>query len=158
MAKSSGESPSEFLKPSLFDALKQELGLLEAMEPGSRSIGEVVSELMPLIRGCRDRGHSWVRITQSFQKYLPGMTVGALRKVAFELDPSLKGTVKGVDLTGSSEGLIPTLGDEVASEEGSDEFVESWGDGEVADEVSDEVMEVEEVSSGKKSKRSAVSF
>ncbi len=120
MSKSNSESASEFLKPSLFDALKQDLVLLEAIEPGSRSARETIKDLLPLIKGCRDRGHSWQRITGLFQKYLPGLTVGTLRKVAYELDPALKGTVKGINLAQPSESIVPVLDQEDEESEETD--------------------------------------
>lgn len=153
MAKSAVESSSEFLKPSLFDALKQELLLLEAMEPGSKSMSEAIADLLPLIKGCRDRGHSWVRISQSFQKFLPGMTVGMLRKYAFALDPSLKGTVKGVNLTGESGSLIPALAHEEEGEDGLD-----VGDESRSMEEFEESADLDPTESKRKAKRAAVDF
>jgi hypothetical protein len=154
MAKSMSESSSEFVSPSILEALKQELGLLEAMEPGSKPTAEAIADLLPLIKGCRDRGHSWVRIAQSFQKYLPGVTVGTLRKVAFELDPSLKGAVKGVNLAGASESLIPAL-------DGLEDQAAVAGSGLDLDEGSGSTDDSEEKAvsgSTRKSKQSAVSF
>lgn len=155
MAKSMSESSSEFVSPSILEALKQELGLLEAMEPGSKPTSEAIAELLPLIKGCRDRGHSWVRIAQSFQKYLPGVTVGTLRKVAFELDPSLKGAVKGVNLAGASESLIPALDglEDKAAVVGSG--LDLGGDGSGSADNSEEKVVT---GSTRKSKQSAVSF
>ena len=59
---------------------------------------------MPLIRGCRDRGHSWKRIAESLKKFHSGISVGKLKKYAFEIDPSLKSTAKQ-----SGKSLIPDL-------------------------------------------------
>jgi hypothetical protein len=154
MAKSFTESSSEFVSPSILEALKQELSSLEAMEPGSKPTAEAIAELLPLIKGCRDRGHSWVRIAQSFQKYLPGVTVGTLRKVAFELDPSLKGAVKGVNLAGASESLIPAL-------DGLEDQAAVAGSGLDLDEGTGSTDDSEEKAvsgSTRKSKQSAVSF
>lgn len=157
MAKSVSESPSEFVSPSVFEALKQELSLLEAVEPGSKPTAEAIAELLPLIKGCRDRGHSWVRIAQSFQKYLPGLTVGTLRKYAFDLDPSLKGAVKGVNLAGATESLIPTL-------DGVEDQAAVGGtgldlDGDISDSGSEDDSEQKVVSgSTRKAKQSAVNF
>jgi hypothetical protein len=154
MAKSMSESSIEFVSPSILEALKQELSLLEAMEPGSKPTAEAIADLLPLIKGCRDRGHSWVRIAQSFQKYLPGVTVGTLRKVAFELDPSLKGAVKGVNLAGASESLIPALDD-------LEDKAAVAGSGLDLDEGTGSTDDSEEKAvsgSTRKSKQSAVSF
>jgi hypothetical protein len=108
------EVSAEFLKPSLFDALKQELTLLETVEPGSKSVAEAIAELMPLIKGCRDRGHSWNRIALSFQKFIPDLSATTLRRHVYELDPSLKGTVKGVNENGGSESVLPSLDEDEA--------------------------------------------
>jgi hypothetical protein len=152
MAKSTIESSSEFVSPSILEALKQELSSLEAMEPGSKPTAEAIAELLPLIKGCRDRGHSWVRITQSFQKYLPGVTVGTLRKVAFELDPSLKGAVKGVNLAGASESLIPALESQAeAAETELDLDLDGFGSEDDSDKKA-------VTGSARKSKQSAVNF
>jgi hypothetical protein len=108
------EVAAEFLKPSLFDALKQELALLETVEPGSKSVAEAIAELLPLIKGCRDRGHSWNRIALSFQKFIPDLSATTLRRHVYELDPSLKGTVKGVNENGGSESVLPSLDEDDA--------------------------------------------
>jgi hypothetical protein len=124
------EISAEFLKPSLFDALKQELTQLETVEPGSKSMAEAIAELLPLIKGCRDRGHSWNRICLSFQKYVPDITVGMLRKYAFEFDPSLKGTGKASNESVREQSLIPTLEsqdlDEGVEDAQEDEEDEVW--------------------------------
>jgi hypothetical protein len=114
---------SEFLKPSLFEALKQELIQLEATEPGSKVVREAIKELMPLVRGCRDRGHAWNQITLSFQKYVPELTVGTLRKHAFEFDPSLKGSSKVTKESIKDEALIPDLDNEPIETE-AEELIE----------------------------------
>ncbi len=144
MAKSEVESKVEFLKPSLFDALKQELLDLEKVEPGSRTTKEVIQELLPLIKGCRARGHSWQRITGSFQKYLPGLTIGTLRKLAYELEPALKGTAKGVNSTQATSSAVPEF------EEEEDEISETeddvWPPADVEDNQEDEDEDEEETS------------
>jgi hypothetical protein len=111
------EATVEFLKPSSFDALKLELAQLETVEPGSKSVAEAIAELMPLIRGCRDRGHSWNRICLSFQKFIPELSTTTLRRYVYELDPSLKGTVKGVNENGSSSSILPALDEDEAEAE-----------------------------------------
>jgi hypothetical protein len=112
------EGSTEFIKPGLLDALKQELALLETVEPGSKSIGEAIADLLPLIRGCRDQGHSWSRISLSVQKFIPGVSAASLRRYVYDLDPSLKGTVKGVSADGVASSVVPALDeDKTASEE-----------------------------------------
>jgi hypothetical protein len=111
------EVASEFVKPSSFDALKQELALLETVEPGSKSVAEAIAELMPLIKGCRDRGHSWNRIALSFQKFIPDLSAATLRRHVYELDPSLKGTVKGATENGGSGSVLPSLDEDEADVE-----------------------------------------
>jgi hypothetical protein len=120
------EVASEFVKPSSFDALKQELALLETVEPGSKSVAEVITELMPLIKGCRDRGHSWNRIALSFQKFIPDLSATTLRRHVYELDPSLKGTVKGVNENGGSGSVLPSLKDDEADLEEADLENDEW--------------------------------
>ncbi|MGA7931966.1 MAG: hypothetical protein WCA35_00150 [Kovacikia sp.] len=127
------EANAEFLKPSSFDALKLELSQLESVEPGSKSVAEAIQELMPLIKGCRDRGHSWNRICLSFQKFVPEMTVGTLRKYAFEFDPSLKGALKGSNESTEVQSVIPNLEnqDEDFENEQDDEQDDGWPPSEV---------------------------
>jgi hypothetical protein len=114
------EATVEFLKPSSFDALKLELAQLESVEPGSKSVSEAIAELMPLIKGCRDRGHSWNRICLSFQKFIPELSTTTLRRYVYELDPSLKGTVKGVNENGGSESVLPSLDEDETEVEDDD--------------------------------------
>jgi hypothetical protein len=147
------EVASEFVKPSSFDALKQELALLETVEPGSKSVAEAISELMPLIKGCRDRGHSWNRIALSFQKFIPDLSATTLRRHVYELDPSLKGTVKGVNENGGSGSVLPSLEDDEADVEveqsslfaaSSSSFEEEDDESEEEDETEDEDEETVE--------------
>ena len=112
----------EFVKPGLLDALKQELALLETVEPGSKSVGEAIADLLPLIRGCRDRGHSWSRISKSIQKFIPGVSAASLRRYVYDLDPSLKGTVKGVSPDGVTSSVVPKLNEKKAVSDEDD----SW--------------------------------
>jgi hypothetical protein len=155
MSKPEGEVRSKFLKPSLFEALKQDLTDLQSVEPGSRTPKEVIEELMPLIQGSRDRGHSWQRIAGFFQKYLPDLTVGSLRKIAFELDPSLKGTVKGVSPAQASSSVLPDFqgndNEDESEDADEDEDIEDSDDEDVwpppspvVDEDEDEETESEE--------------
>jgi hypothetical protein len=125
------EVASEFVKPSSFDALKQELALLETVEPGSKSVAEAISELMPLIKGCRDRGHSWNRITLSFQKFIPDLSATTLRRHVYELDPSLKGTVKGVNESGGSGSVLPSFDENEVDVEDADLEDDEWPPSEV---------------------------
>jgi hypothetical protein len=125
------EVTSEFVKPSSFDALKQELALLETVEPGSKSVAEAIAELMPLIKGCRDRGHSWNRIALSFQKFIPDLSATTLRRHVYELDPSLKGTVKGVNENGGSGSVVPSLDEDEVDVEDADLEDDKWPPSEV---------------------------
>lgn len=109
MAKAGVGAGVEFVAPGLLESIRQELVLLEAMEPGSKSLGEAIAELLPLIRGCRERGHSWSRIAAVFERFVPGLSVGVLRRYAFELAPELKGAVKGVNLSEVAGSVIPAL-------------------------------------------------
>lgn len=151
------EVAAEFLKPSLFDALKQELALLETVEPGSKSVAEAIAELMPLIKGCRDRGHSWNRIALSFQKFIPELSATTLRRHVYELDPSLKGTVKGVNENGGSGSVLPSLDEDesdveveqsslfaASSSSFDDEDDESEAEGEIENEDEDTEEDEEE--------------
>ena len=101
---------SKLVSPSLVADMKAELQSLADKEPGAKGLDEVITELMPLIRGCRDRGHSWKRIADSLSKFHSDLTLGRLKRLAFELDPSLKGNAP------SKGSLIPTL-DEKESKE-----------------------------------------
>lgn len=114
---------SEVISPAVFAEMQAELKDLSETEPGAREIVEVVRDLLPLIRGCRDRGHSWKRISESLQKYHSGLSIGRLRKYAYELDPSLKS-----GSSGSKKSLIP-------------EMDESESQGSLLDEMSDEENE-----------------
>lgn len=147
------EVSTEFVKPSSFDALKQELALLETVEPGSKSVAEAIAELMPLIKGCRDRGHSWNRIALSFQKFIPDLSATTLRRHVYELDPSLKGTVKGVNENGGSGSVLPSLDEDEADVEveqsslfaaSSSSFEDEDDESEENEETEDEDEETEE--------------
>jgi hypothetical protein len=147
------EVSTEFLKPSLFDALKQELTLLETVEPGSKSVSEVIAELMPLIKGCRDRGHSWNRIALSFQKFIPDLSATTLRRHAYELDPSLKGTFKGVNENGGSGSVLPSFDDDEVDgeveqsslfETSSSSFEDESEESEEEEKTEDEDVDTEE--------------
>jgi hypothetical protein len=145
------EVASEFVKPSSFDALKQELALLETVEPGSKSVAEAIAELMPLIKGCRDRGHSWNRIALSFQKFIPDLSVTTLRRHVYELDPSLKGTVKGVNENGGSGSVVPSLDEADLEVEqsslfaaASSSFEDEEDESEAEDETENEDEDIEE--------------
>jgi hypothetical protein len=145
MAKSM-DAASEFVKPSSFDALRLELVQLESVEPGSKSVAEAISELMPLVKGCRDRGHSWNRIALSFQKFIPDLSATTLRRHVYELDPSLKGTVKGVNENGGSGSVLPSLDENEADveEQQSSLFSTSSSLSEDEDDESEEEDETEE--------------
>jgi hypothetical protein len=112
MPKPALDLRANFAKVDAIQGLRKELELATQLEPGSQNFAEVIEEMMPLVKGCRDKGHSWEYIAKIFQKWLPGLTPFILRKHVFELDPSLKGTVKGVNLQESSESLVPALEEE----------------------------------------------
>ncbi|UJB73452.1 hypothetical protein HRE53_33100 (plasmid) [Acaryochloris sp. 'Moss Beach'] len=86
---------AQFISPAQLAEIKAELEGLSKLEPGAKTIRDAVEELMPIIRGCRARGHSWKRISESFSR-VQGISSASLRKYAFELDPSLKEPVKGI--------------------------------------------------------------
>ena len=86
---------AQFISPAQLAEIKAELEGLSKLEPGAKSVRDAVEELMPIIRGCRARGHSWKRISESFSR-VQGISSASLRKYAFELDPSLKEPVKGI--------------------------------------------------------------
>jgi hypothetical protein len=104
MAKS---GQTGFINPAQLSELMKDLEQLQSMDPGALEQTEAIEKMLPIIRGCRDRGHSWNRIIQVLQKQLPGLTSATLRRVVFQLDPSLKGSKKGVKLEGKSESLVP---------------------------------------------------
>jgi hypothetical protein len=82
---------SDLVSPGMVADMRAELQSLVETEPGARELIEVVRELLPLIRGCRDRGHSWNKIAGTLQKSDSRLSIWRLRKLAFELDPTLKG-------------------------------------------------------------------
>lgn len=94
---------SKLVSPSLVSEMKAELQSLSEIEPGAKDLDDVVSELMPLIKGCRQRGHSWKRIAESLGKFHQDLTISRLKRLAFEFDPSLK---SGAKSTGT---LIPEM-------------------------------------------------
>jgi hypothetical protein len=96
-----------FINPSQLSELMKDLEQLQSMDPGALEQTEAIEKMLPIIRGCRDRGHSWNRITQVLQKQLPGLTSATLRRVVFQLDPTLKGSKKGVKIEGKSKSLVP---------------------------------------------------
>jgi hypothetical protein len=120
MAKS---GQTGFISPAQLNELMKDLEQLQSMDPGALVQSEAIEKMLPVIRGCRDRGHPWNRITQVLQKQLPGLTSATLRRVVFQLDPSLKGSKKGVKLEGKSESLIPEWDeDETDLESESEEY------------------------------------
>lgn len=86
---------AQFISPAQLAEIKAELEGLSKLEPGAKTVRDAVEELMPIIRGCRARGHSWKRISESFNR-VEGISSASLRKYAYELDPSLKEQVKGI--------------------------------------------------------------
>ena len=103
---------SNLIRPSLVAEMKAELEDLSQTEPGAKDLESVIEELMPLIQGCRDRGHSWKKITESLKKFHSDISVSRLKRIAFTLDPSLKSKSRS---TGKS--LIPELDIDDSSEE-----------------------------------------
>ena len=95
---------SKLVSPSLIADMKAELEGLANTEPGAKDLESVVSELMPLICGCRDRGHSWSKISESLKKYHSELTISRLKRIAFELDPSLKSSPRS-----QAKSLIPDI-------------------------------------------------
>lgn len=97
-------SLAQFISPAELADIKAELEGLSKLEPGAKTVKDAIEELMPIIRGCRARGHSWKRIAQSFSR-VHGFSAASLRRYAYELDPSLKEPIKGiVPKTGKSKG------------------------------------------------------
>lgn len=86
---------AQFISPAQLAEIKAELEGLSKLEPGAKTLRDAVEELMPIIRGCRARGHSWKRIAESFSR-VEGISSASLRKYAYELDPSLKEPIKGI--------------------------------------------------------------
>lgn len=126
MAKS---GQPEFISPTQLNELMKDLEQLQSMDPGALEQSEAIEKMLPMIRGCRDRGHSWNRITQVLQKKLPGLTSATLRRVVFQLDPALKGSKKGVKLDEKSESLVPEWDEDKIdknSESGSYDSEESY--------------------------------
>lgn len=109
---------SELVSPAILAEMKAELESLSRTEPGAREIAEVVAELMPLIRGCRDRGHSWKRISEALKKFHADLTLSRLKRLAFELDPSLKGN------SGSTKSLIPEMDEDEINSNGLPDLAE----------------------------------
>jgi hypothetical protein len=112
MAKS---GQPEFISPAQLNELMKDLEQLQSMDPGALERSEAIEKMLPMVRGCRDRGHSWNRITQILKKQLPGLTSATLRRVVFQLDPSLKVSKKGVQLNGKSGSLIPELDEDTTN-------------------------------------------
>ncbi|NJN37944.1 MAG: hypothetical protein HC790_03155 [Acaryochloridaceae cyanobacterium CSU_3_4] len=91
MPKSNNSKQTQiFFSPAQLADLKSELNQLSQVEPGSQSVRDTIEGLMPLIQGCRKRGHSWKRIAGSFQRIGEGVSASQLRRYAYEFDPSLK--------------------------------------------------------------------
>ena len=85
---------SKLISPNLIAEMKAELEDLSQTEPGAKDLESVITELLPLIQGCRERGHSWKKISESLQKFHSEITISKLKRIAFELEPSLKGNAK----------------------------------------------------------------
>jgi hypothetical protein len=81
-----------YIRPQHFEALRHDLELAANCPPGSRTVTQAILELLPSIRVCRERGHTWEALAKAFQKHLPNLTTATLRKTAWELDPTLDGS------------------------------------------------------------------
>lgn len=81
-----------YIRPQDMQALRHDLEMTAKRPPGSKTIAQAISDLLPLIRDCRQHGHTWDAIAKTFQKHIPNLTTAALRKTVWELDPSLKGS------------------------------------------------------------------
>ena len=86
---------TQYISPAELADIKAELEDLSKLQPGAQTVKDAIEDLMPIIRGCRARGHSWKRIAESFSR-VDGISSASLRKYAYELDPSLKESVKGI--------------------------------------------------------------
>jgi hypothetical protein len=118
--------------------LEQRLEKFTKIDSKAKSHRSTINRLMPLIRGCRDKGHSWEFIAGIFQERYPGLSAALLRKVVYEIDPSLKASVKKKGDAQKVESLIPELDEENDKSE-SDSF-----DAQASDESDSEDDEQEE--------------
>ena len=135
----SNEADRDGVKSDRRNNLKQKLMKLQAIETNERTTAEVMAEMMPLVKGCRKRGHSWKRIALLFQEEVPGITVAKLRKYAFEADPSLKDSSKSTKESIVAESALPGLdNDDIEGIEEVKEIGELEGAEEI-DEVEDEL-------------------
>jgi hypothetical protein len=100
--------------------LEQRLEKFTKINSKAKSHRSTITRLMPLIRGCRDKGHSWEFIAGIFQERYPGLSAALLRKVVYEIDPSLKASVNRKDAAHKVEPLIPEM-DENNDESGFEE-------------------------------------
>jgi hypothetical protein len=88
--------------------LEERLEKFSKIDSKAKSHRSTITRLMPLIRGCRDKGHSWEFIAGIFQERYSGLSAALLRKVVYEIDPSLKPSV-GKKAVHQVESLIPDL-------------------------------------------------
>jgi hypothetical protein len=88
--------------------LEERLEKFSKIDSKAKSHRSTITRLMPLIRGCRDKGHSWEFIAGIFQERYPGLSTALLRKVVYEIEPSLKPSV-GKKVVHKVESLIPDL-------------------------------------------------
>lgn len=88
--------------------LEERLEKFSKIDSKAKSHRSTITRLMPLIRGCRDKGHSWEFIAGIFQERYPGLSAALLRKVVYEIEPTLKPSV-GKKIVHQVESLIPEL-------------------------------------------------
>jgi hypothetical protein len=105
----SAYNPDEFFFSDEDDSfLEQRLEKFSKIDSKAKSHRSTITRLMPLIRGCRDKGHSWEFIAGIFQERYPGLSAALLRKVVYEIEPSLKPSI-GKKTVHELEPLIPEL-------------------------------------------------
>lgn len=112
MSKTAYNPSDEFFSDEDDAFLEQRLEKFSQIDAGAKSHKSTITRLMPLIRGCRDKGHSWAFIAGIFQERYPGLSPALLRKVVYEINPSLKGSTNGSKSSPKSDSLIPELEDE----------------------------------------------
>lgn len=91
--------------------LEERLEKFSKIDSKAKSHRNTITRLIPLIRGCRDKGHSWDFIAGIFQERYPGLSAALLRKVVYEIEPSLKPSI-GKKAVHQPESLIPALDDD----------------------------------------------
>ncbi|NJN37982.1 MAG: hypothetical protein HC790_03410 [Acaryochloridaceae cyanobacterium CSU_3_4] len=108
MAKSAYNPDELFFSDEDDSFLEQRLEKFSKIDSKAKSHRSTITRLMPLIRGCRDKGHSWEFIAGIFQERYPGLSAALLRKVVYEIEPSLKPS-SAKKAVHQVESLIPEL-------------------------------------------------